>query len=427
MIKNIINTVFVRVFGALITLIIVIINSNQTGAEGLGVISLIILAISIFVIVNGFASGSLVYFIPRENVFKLLIISYFGVIITLLFFAGLMKFVEIAPNEFYFDILILSVIVSLSGIHEKILIGKEKISWSNIVSFIKFTVQLTALLLCYFVFHIKTVQSYIISLYFSYSLEFVLLFLASFNHIEYAGFSGILTISKRVFHLSAFNTLSLIIQKFNYRLSYWLIEYFYGLKILGYFSAGVQISESTLIIARSVSFVQYSKISNLTNRDQSAYITILFVKLMFLISAFVMLILALLPNTIYSSLFGEDFIFTQNVIISLSLGIIALSCTTVISPFFSGTGNQKLNAQSALFGFLFTILGGVILIPFFGLPGAGVATTLSYIASFFYQIVLFKNLSSYTFRDFFIKNQDLRYFLHQTMSFIKKKRKSTAR
>jgi O-antigen/teichoic acid export membrane protein len=427
MIKNIINTVFVRVFGALITLIIVIINSNQTGAEGLGVISLIILAISIFVIVNGFASGSLVYFIPRENIFKLLMISYFGVIITLMFFAGLMKIIEIAPNEFYLDILILSVIVSLSSIHEKILIGKERISWSNIVTFIKFTVQLTVLLLSYYVFHIKSVQSYIISLYFSYSLEFVLLFLGSLKHIEYAGFGGILIILKSVFRLSAFNTLSLIIQKFNYRLSYWLIEYYFGLKILGYFSAGIQISESTLIIARSVSFVQYSKISNQTNLEQSAFITILFVKLMFLVSAFVMLILSFIPNTIYSSLFGEDFIFTQNVIISLSLGIIALSCTTVISPFFSGTGNQKRNAQSALFGFLFTILGGVILIPFFGLPGAGVTTTLSYIASFFYQIVLFKNLTSYTFKDFFIKNQDIRYFFHQTISFLKKKGKSSIR
>ena len=403
------NTVFVRVFGALVTLLIVILNSNQTGAEGLGEISLIVLAISIFTIVNGFTSGSLVYFIPRENSFRLLFISYTGVLFTILFFVALTTLVDLAPPKYTVHILILSVILSLSGIHEKILIGKENIITSNIISLVKFSVQIVVLCMLYFVMHKNSVNSYVYSLYFSYISELLLLFLFTIKYIKYTGLGGIFPLLKKVLQLSTYNTLASIAQKLNYRLSYYLIEYWFGLKMLGWFSAGMQISESTLIVGRSISMVQYSRISNLGHKESSAKITVLFVKLMLMISSFFMLVLCLIPNTVYSFLFGDDFIYTQNVIISLSLGIVALSCTTVISPFFSGTGNHKINAWAAFAGLIVTLIAGLILIPSFGLIGAGLATTASYLVSLFFQIYLFRKLSTVKLSDFYIKKQDLAY------------------
>jgi O-antigen/teichoic acid export membrane protein len=422
MLKNIINTVFVRVFGAVISLVIVVINSNQTGAEGLGIISLIVLAISIFIIVNGFASGSLVYFIPRENIFKLLMISYSGVFITGLFFTAVLKLVDIAPEEYHLHIIILSVFLSISGIHEKVLIGKENIIQSNIVSLIKFLIQILSLCLFYYVFLKKTVDSYVYSLYLSYIAEWILLLIFSFKYITYSGVRGLYPLFKKVFQLSGYNTLALIIQKLNYRLSYYLIEYFFGLKTLGYFSAGIQISESTLIIGRSVSFVQYSKISNLNNRDASAKITVLFVKLMFVISGLFMVVLSLLPSTVYTFLFGDDFILTQDIIISLSIGIIALSCTTVISPFFSGTGNHKLNTWSAFAGFIMTLIAGILFIPLYDVIGAGITATLSYLVTLFFQLYLFGKLTEIKFHDFYINKKDITYAVQSLkQKFVKPK------
>jgi len=122
-----------------------------------------------------------------------------------------------------------------------------------------------------------------------------------------------------------------------------------------------------------------------------------------------MLVLCLIPNTVYSFLFGDDFIYTQNVIISLSLGIIALSCTTVISPFFSGTGNHKINTCAAFAGLFVTLIAGLLLIPHFGLIGAGLATSASYLVSLFFQIYLFRKLTSLKLSHFYIQKQDLAY------------------
>jgi O-antigen/teichoic acid export membrane protein len=411
MLKNIINTIFVRVFGAIITLIIVVMNSNQTGAEGLGIIGLIVLAISIFIIINGFTTGSLVYFIPRENVFKLLVISYSGVFFTLLFFIVLLNLVDIAPPQYHFHIIFLSVILSVSSIHEKILIGKENIIATNIISLVKILIHIISLSVLYYIFKQNNVLSYVRSLYFSYVTELILLLFFSFKYIKYSGLSHLFSLFKEVFKLSGYNTVATIIQKLNYRLSYYLIEYYFGLKTLGYFSAGIQVSESTLIIGRSISFVQYARISNLKNHEKSSEITVLFVKMMFLISSIVMLILTLLPSSFYILIFGEEFIFTRSVIFSLSIGIIALSCTTVISPFFSGTGNQKLNAQSAFAGFIVTITAGLILIPSFNIIGAGIATSLSYLTSMLYQIYVFKKTANVKTSDFFIKKHDIQSVL----------------
>ncbi len=411
MLKNIINTIFVRVFGAIITLIIVVMNSNQTGAEGLGIIGLIVLAISIFIIINGFTTGSLVYFIPRENVFKLLVISYSGVFFTLLFFIVLLNLVDIAPPQYHFHIIFLSVILSVSSIHEKILIGKENIIATNIISLVKILIHIISLSVLYYIFKQNNVLSYVRSLYFSYVTELILLLFFSFKYIKYSGLSHLFSLFKEVFKLSGYNTVATIIQKLNYRLSYYLIEYYFGLKTLGYFSAGIQVSESTLIIGRSISFVQYARISNLKNHEKSSEITVLFVKMMFLISSIVMLILTLLPSSFYILIFGEEFIFTRSVIFSLSIGIIALSCTTVISPFFSGTGNQKLNAQSAFAGFIVTITAGLILIPSFNIIGAGIATSLSYLTSMLYQIYVFKKTANVKTNDFFIKKHDIQSVL----------------
>jgi len=419
--KNIINTVFVRVFGAVITLIIVIINSNQIGAEGLGVISLIILAVSIFLLLNGITSGALVYFIPRENILKLLIISYLWTIITIFIFIVLINIVEIAPKEYYKHILFLSIILSVSNIHERVLLGKEKIIRVNLIALLKIISLIISLLIFYYLLKRNEVLSYVISLYISYSIGFIFTGLFTIKYVKYTDLNNLFPLFKRVFKLSGYNAVAAIIQKLNYRLSYYLIEYFLGLKALGIFSVGVQISESTLIIGRSISFVQYSRISNLKSSKKAIDLTVLFVKLIVIISSTIMLILSVIPSSIYSSVFSNEFTDINLIIMSMSIGIIALSCTMIISPYFSGTGNQKLNAHSAFAGFIVTVIAGLILIPKYNILGAGYTATLSYLVSMIYQFYLFKKQSKVNLSVFLIKKQDIELGLNTLKDLFKTK------
>ncbi len=421
MIKNILNTVFVRAFGAITTLLIVVINSNQLGAGGIGEISLVVLAISIFILMNGIASGAMVYFIPRENIFKLLSISYIWTFITVFLFILLLVFVKIAPREYYFDIIALSVILSISNTHEKILLGKERIININIIEAVKIISLLFSLLILYYYFNKSTVFSYIISLYISYSIGLFFAFIFSLKYINITNTRGLFPLFKKVFKLSGYNAFAAITQKLNYRLSYYFIEYFLGINALGIFAVGVQITESTLIIGRSISFVQYSKISNLRNSEKAIKLTVLLVKLILIISSVSMIILSFIPSSVYSLIFSNEFTDLNLIITSLSLGIIALSCTMIISPYFSGTGNQKLNARSAFAGLIVTIIAGIILIPKYNILGAGYTTSLSYLISMIYQFYLFKKQSNTKISAFIIKKQDLKFGFETLRTLFKTK------
>ena len=105
---------------------------------------------------------------------------------------------------------------------------------------------------------------------------------------------------------------------------------------------------------------------------------------------------------------------------SLGPGIIALSCTTVISPFFAGTGNHLLNAKSAFVGFVVTVAGGLILIPELKIIGAGITATLSYITSLIYQIYLFKKLNDFKLKGFLLKKEDFRMGFELLKDFFEK-------
>ncbi len=423
MIRNILNTVFVRVFNAAITLIIVIINSNVIGAEGMGTVSLIILAVSIFILITGFVSGALVYFVPRENNFYLVFISWSWTIISFVLFFIFMLYVPIVPEKYIIHVSALSLIFAGSNIHEKILTGKEKITSVNIIALVRVLLLIISLSVLYFYFHQKSVISYIYSLYISYSSGFLFSVFFVKKYINPEKPKNIFPLFKRVIKLSSYNAFGNIVQKLNYRLSYYLIEYFLGIKALGQFSVAVQISESTLIISRSIAFVHYSKISNLKNKLKSIKITKSLIKLTFIISALIIFVLSVIPSGTYSFVFGKEFPKINSNILSLSFGIVFLSVTMIFSSYFAGIGKHYYNTYSSLAGFFITVLLGFILIPEFKLLGAGLTASFSYTSSLLFQFFLMKKHEKIKIQDLFIKKEDIKLFKDVVFSGILKPHK----
>lgn len=410
MIKNILNTVFVRIFNAAITLIVVIINSNVIGAEGMGTVSLIILAVSIFILLTGFVSGALIYFVPRENILSLFLISWIWMLVSFVLFFVFMSYVPIVPKKYILHVCFLSLIFAGSNINEKILTGKEKIIPVNTVALIRILFLILPLIILYYSYSLKSVNSYIYALYFSYSSGFLVSFFLIIQFLKIESPRNLYSLFKRVLKLSSYNAFGNLVQKLNYRLSYYLIDFFLGIKALGQFSVAVQVSESALIISRSIAFVHYSKISNLKSRLKGIKITLALTKFILLFSTAIVIVLSVLPSDIYSYIFSKDFFNLNSSIISLSIGIIFLSASMIFSSFFAGTGRHYYNMQASLTGFIITLIFGFLLIPEFHLIGAGLTASFSYIASFSYQFFLMKKYEKIRFNDLLLKREDVRIY-----------------
>ena len=118
-------------------------------------------------------------------------------------------------------------------------------------------------------------------------------------------------------------------------------------------------------------------------------------------------ILLLIPVSVYTFVFGEQFVQVRNVIASLSVGIVALSVSMIFSSYFSGINKPFHNTISSAIGLVFTVGLGFLLVPLWGIIGAGIAATCSYTMATLYQFIIFIRMTKLTPRDFLLTREEL--------------------
>ncbi|MCF6241143.1 MAG: polysaccharide biosynthesis C-terminal domain-containing protein [Bacteroidales bacterium] len=418
MFKNILNTFFTKIFTAILSLVIVVINSKVLGASGVGIISLIILSVAIYLLIHEFFSGAFVYFVPRNNNFQLLLIAYLGVFITILPFSILYYIVPLAPLKYFFYVMALSVIFAFSNINQLILLGHEDIKNRNLINLFQSVTVFLLLLYFFFVEKKITVYSYIYSLFAASLFGMIMGLIKTKKYIIIYSFSGISILFFKVIRLGAYNALSNLIQKINYRLSYYFIEHLLGTAALGKFSVAVKLSESTWLAGQSIASVQYARISNVKDDKKAVELTLVLFKITFLISLVSIAFFAVLPDSFYRLVFGVEFSGVNEIIWVLAPGIVALSSNMILSHYFSGMGLYKINTYASAIGLIFIVFFALVLIPAFHLLGAGIAMSFSYIASMAYSVFRFIKYSESSFSDLLIKPNDFivfKYFLKQKL------------
>ena len=142
MLKKIASTFIIKIAIAIINLAIVIILSRFIGASGKGEASLIVTTIAmILLFCNMIGGSSLVYFVPRYNTFLLFLISNLWSVFICILSYFIFKSVSLIPEAFVVPIIILSLINSFLATNLTILLGKEKIMSSTIISLLQTVVN----------------------------------------------------------------------------------------------------------------------------------------------------------------------------------------------------------------------------------------------------------------------------------------------
>ena len=381
-------------------MIILVLITNYIGSEGLGIIALIMVAITIVQLsVDLIAGGSLVYFASRANIGQLLFPAYAFVFIVILsyYITGLFAeayfpvlFYTIVPEGYFLHILALSLLGSLMWIHYNLLLGKSRIAAYNII----FTLQITIFLLVFvwliFISKNYSVLSYVYALYFGFGLAAVLGFIAVMAKAEKMVLAGWMNVTKKVFRYGLVTQMANLLSIGNNRLSFYFIRSFAGLPALGIYSAGIQLTEGFKLIGQSIAVVQFSAISNTRDNEYSRILSIRLMKVSMLLTLAAVIIINILPEDFYVWAFSKQFIGIKPVIVSLSPGVLALAANNIFSHYFSGMGEPKVNLIAKMVGFVFTVTLAILLIPPYGFIGAGITASVSYTATVIYQYFVFK-------------------------------------
>ena len=400
MIKKIFGTFGTRLLNALVGFVTLWFGTNFLGREAWGIGATVLVDVSLLLIAVELLSGSgLIYYTPRKSFVTLFKISYawiFMMVASLVFIFFLLN--DFAPDiydafvpEGYGPHIIL--MVFLYGLHNfnmNVLLGKERVGTQNVLFIIQFMTQLISMILYIFVFDIRNADAFVYSLITGYATVNICGFICILPYFNDNQHERLIPTAKEMFNFGSMIQLSTLVTMINRRISYFVIKRFFGMSEVGVYTSGTQVSEATKLIGNSIALVQFSSISNMDDKKKAADLTVTFLKLAVILTALCMRAICLIPKSISAWIFTPEFAETKDVLVSLSPGMVFMAANMIFSHYFSGVNLPKHNLYGSVVGLLVTIPSIYILIPKYGIIGAGISVSFTYLATIIYQWIIFK-------------------------------------
>lgn len=410
MIKKIFGTFGTRLLNAIVGFVTLWFGTNFLGREAWGIGATVLVDVSLLLIAVELLSGSgLIYFTPRKPfsiIYKLSHIWIFFVVgtISLIFYA----LYSLCPNVYHgfvpegygLHIIIMVFLYSFHNFNMNVLLGKERVGTQNILFIIQFITQMISMIFYIFVLDIRNADAFIFSLITGYTIVNIVGFLCILKYLKNSepraneqNKESLLSVAKEMLNFGSMIQLSTLVTMVNRRISYIVIKNVFGDGEVGVYTSGTQVSEATKLIGHSIALVQFSSISNMDDDKKAAAITVTFLKLACVLTALCMFVICLIPKSVFAWIFSEEFAGIKDVLLTLSPGMVFLAADMVFCHYFSGINKPKYNLYGTLVGLAITIPSISILIPMYGIIGAGISVSLTYFGTIFYQWIIFKKIN----------------------------------
>lgn len=386
--KDITLTIFCRALILLLNFAVVVATTRLWGDTGRGSIAIFVADLSIIgVLSNVFTGSSVSYFFSRIRISKLASAAYpwiFFVSAVSAIVLLMLKQYTIAPFVF-----VSSILLGIIAFNNSLFIGNQKIDHYNLITIL----QPAFLLVFMFLFHFLKPQLGYYCYFFGQILSLFIIILIcrclrGNNNITLSwDFDKKATLEMLSFGWKT--ELSNLIQFLNYRLTFYMLDFYVGRGSVGVFSIGVTIAEAIWIVSRSMSMVQFSNVLKEGNTEKSRRETLKISIVSLSISIICVIVAVLLPSTVFKFVFGEDFANVGQIVLWLSPGILFIAFSNVIGNFLSATRQLNILILKSAVGLLFTIVLAVILIPKMQIVGACIVNSCSYAVSSLILIAYF--------------------------------------
>ena len=290
-------------------------------------------------------------------------------------------------------------------------LGKEKVSIFNWLFLTQILTQVTMMAVFIFALNLRTAKALLYSQLCGYTLATLIGWLVLFPTLKREGGESLKSTWKEMFHYGAFLQLSTLVSTLNKRLSLYLLKTHCDEKSLGVYALGTQVTEGVNIIGQNIGLVEFSALSNTENKQRASQLTLRFMKLSTILTFTALLVICLLPTKFFEWIFSGEFGDIHTVILLIAPGIVFFSAHTVLANYFSGTGKPKYNLYASLIGLSVTLVSAFILIPWLGIRGAAITTSLTYTALFVYQWVVFRKLTGSRLGQLVPKREDWQWLI----------------
>ncbi|WP_426475373.1 polysaccharide biosynthesis C-terminal domain-containing protein [Chryseobacterium balustinum] len=386
---------------------LVIFSTNMWGSEGKGTISIVIANVALVSFFSSIFSGSSTsYFARKFKIEQVLVYSYLwsfivGTAVPLIFsFAAI-------QNEFLYYLIGISVLSSLLSTNISLFIGTQNIRFFNIHTVLQQLVHVLFIAILIYIVKLKDVSVYFLAQIFCLAFLFLTSLFLILKKCKFSEFSFSKSVFINMFEYGWKTQLSAFIQFLNYRLSFYFLEYFEGIAVVGIFSIGITFSEAIWTSTRSIAVVLYSDVVNSESREESIVKTKSSLKLSFSLMLIFVLGILIIPGFIYTQIFGNEFSETKQIMLLLAPGILAIAVSDMIGYYFSGIKELKILNIKSIVGLLITVGFSFFAIPRWGIWGACFVTTLSYVVSASILFWKFYQSTDFKIKDYIISKDEI--------------------
>lgn len=388
MLTKIIATLFTKGLVAMLNLLILLLAARSLGSAKVGEISLIILNISLVQLVCEIYTGSaLVHFIPKMNLTRIYNGGLLWTVIAVLLLNMLFWALKIGQPQYALHGTVLSFLLSLHGFHMVLLLARQEIKMYNLLLFLQAFVLLLVLFLLVHKGEQREVSSYVTALYLAYSLVLMGSSFVLRKHLN-TGLDGPSYDFKTILAKGLTNQLGNLAHTLSNRFNYYIIG---ASAWLGVYANSTSLIESIWIISGAAAPIVLSHMANDPGKEKNAELVLFIAKLSFFVSLLCVCLLYLFPNELFIWLLGEEFASTKKLMLYLSPGVLAISFSSILSHYFSGLGQQKVQLLANSSGLLCTLLLSYPLIRMYHLQGACLTATIAYCVQAMVLMVFYLN------------------------------------
>jgi len=399
MVKNIFRTFVSRIIAAILTFGVVFISSRALGPENYGTIGLVMVAVGIALLFSALIGGtSLVYFTSRVSPSALFAISSIWGLLMALAISLIMCWLNLYPEQYFLHVFLISLMANMSQNLMFIILGKERILQQNIINVLQVFSHFAVVTYLFHGIKQPSVDNYLTSVLISHTIAALVGFILCRKEVFPMQFSGLSGHIKEIMKYGFWVQMSAFVQLFNYRLSYYLVDWFLGRELLGIYTLAVQLAESFWILPRSVAIVQFAHISNLKDESEGVALSYKLMQLVMIVIAVCSVPVFFIPEHWLTFVFGYGYEGIKSVLVLIVPAIIVFSGSIIISHYFSGTGRVWFNTITGAVGLAFTVATGFWLVPIYGLAGAAYSANISYMAMLIISFLIFVKVSKSSFK-----------------------------
>ncbi len=347
--------------------LVVVLTARLWGAEGRGSVAMFMADIGLLAIVsNVFTGSSVSYYLNKVKEHRLFLMALLWV--SVLSLGGAILFHLFEQENLSLLFFVISFVLGIYTFYNSVYIGDQRIGLYNALTVLQPVLALILMLLIYWTID-NSVRAYFIGYALSTSGLTLYSFIKEKSKNQWEKFTKDEFLQSLKFGLQT--QLSDFLQFFNTRLSYYFLAYYAGNASVGVFSICVSLSEAMLVVGRSISMVQYSRLlEQNTDKKEARKGTNQVLKLCFFVTLGILVIVNLFPSQLYVWVFGPEFESVKMLLLFLSPGILVGSVADIIGHYFSAMGQLRILVLKSVVGVLVTTILSVIIISKWQINGA---------------------------------------------------------